>query len=85
MNIKPLLNRVLIKQDEALSQTKSGLIFPDNGKPRPLSGTIVAKGDEATLLSIGDLVLYEKYRGTEIVIENVEYMIMTQNDVIAKI
>lgn len=82
MKIRPLLNRVIIKQDEAQTGTKSGLIFPDNGKQKPLSGKIIAHGDKVQFVKIGDDVLYEKFRGTEIVIEGVEHMIMTENDVL---
>jgi chaperonin GroES len=83
MKIKPLLNRVVIEQDEAQSKTNSGLILPDSAKEKPLSGKIVAKGDEANLVNVGDMVLYQKYRGTDISIDGKDYMIMQQEDLLA--
>lgn len=83
MKIKPLLNRVVIEQDEAQAKTLAGLILPDSAKEKPLSGKIVAKGDEANLVSVGDMVLYQKYRGTDISIDGKDYMIMQQEDLLA--
>lgn len=83
MNIKPILNRVVIKQDEAQLTTASGLFIPDAAKEKPLSGTIVAKGDTANLVEVGDVVMYQKYRGTDITIGGVNYMIMQQEDILA--
>jgi len=83
MNIKPILNRVVIKQDEAQLTTTSGLFIPDAAKEKPLSGTIVAKGDTANLVEVGDTVMYQKYRGTDIVVGGISYMIMQQEDILA--
>jgi chaperonin GroES len=83
MRIKPLLNRVVIEQDDAQGKTLGGLILPDSAKEKPYSGKIVAKGDKATLVEVGDIVLYQKYRGTDISIDGKEYMIMQQEDILA--
>jgi chaperonin GroES len=83
MKIKPLLNRVVIEQDLAQTTTFGGLILPDSAQERPLSGTIVAKGEKATLVEVGDSVLYQKYRGTDITIDGKDYMIMQQEDILA--
>jgi len=83
MKIKPLINRVVIKQDDAESQTSTGLLFPDNGKEKPLSGKVVACGDKCQYVKVGDSVLYKKYVGTEIDLNSVEHVIMTEDDVLA--
>ena len=83
MKIKPLINRVVIKQDEAETQTSTGLLFPDNSKEKPLSGKVVACGEKCQYVKVGDSVLYNKYRGTEIVLESVEHVIMTEDDILA--
>ena len=82
MNIKLLLNRVIIKQDEAQAKTSLGLIFPDSGKQKPLSGKIISIGEEVVHVKEGDNVLYENYKGAEIMIEGRPHMIMTEKDVI---
>ena len=83
MKIKPLLNRVVIEQDAAQEKTSGGLMLPDQSKEKPLSGKIVAKGDKANLVDVGDEVLYQKHRGTEISITGSLYMIMQQEDILA--
>jgi chaperonin GroES len=83
MKIKPLLNRVVIEQDLAQTTTFGGLILPDSAQEKPLSGIIVAKGEKATLVEVGDSVLYQKYRGTDITIDGKDYMIMQQEDILA--
>ena len=83
MTLKPLLNRVAIKQDEIQSKTNGGLILPDSAKEKPLSGTIVAKGEKANLVKLNDKVYYEKYRGAEVSFEGSSYLIMQQEDILA--
>ncbi len=85
MNIKPLLSRVVIEQDSADETTSSGLIIPDSAKEKPLSGKIVAKGEKANLVEIGDNVMYNKNFGTEIYIKGIPYMIMNQENILAVI
>lgn len=83
MKIKPLLNRVVIEQDAVQDMTAGGLMIPDASKEKPLTGKIVAKGDKASLVEVGDSVIYIKNRGTEITITGREYMIMQQEDILA--
>ncbi len=89
MNIKPLADRVLIKPAPAEERTATGIIIPDSAKEKPLRGTVVAAGpgtsDEKMELEEGDAVLYGKYAGTEIEYEGEKYLIMRQQDVLAKI
>ncbi len=87
MNIKPLADRVLIKPAAAEEKTVGGIIIPDSAKEKPLKGNVVAVGegtkDEKMVLKKGDTVLYGKYAGTEIELENEQYLIMRQSDVLA--
>ena len=87
MNIKPLADRVLIKPAPAEEKTVAGIIIPDSAKEKPLKGEVVAVGngtkDEEMALKKGDQVLYGKYAGTEIELDNEKYLIMRQSDVLA--
>ncbi|HHV40588.1 MAG TPA: co-chaperone GroES [Bacteroidales bacterium] len=87
MKIKPLADRVVVQPQEAETKTASGLYIPDTAKEKPQRGKIIAVGsgkkDEPMELKEGDIVLYGKYAGTEINIDNQEYLIMRQSDVLA--
>ena len=87
MSIKPLADRVLISPAAAEEKTIGGIIIPDSAKEKPLKGKVVAVGngtkDEEMILKTGDEVLYGKYAGTELEIDNEKYLIMRQSDVLA--
>ena len=87
VKIKPLADRVLVQPKEAEEKTASGIIIPDTAKEKPQKGTVVAVGpgtkDEKMDLKAGDNVLYGKYSGTEIEIDNNDYLIMRQSDILA--
>ncbi|HCC52264.1 MAG TPA: co-chaperone GroES [Porphyromonadaceae bacterium] len=87
MSIKPLADRVLIKPADAEEKTASGIIIPDSAKEKPLKGEVIAVGkgtkDEEMVLKEGDKVLYGKYAGTEIELDDTKYLIMRQSDVLA--
>ena len=87
MNIKPLADRVLIAPAKAEEKTVGGIIIPDTAKEKPLQGEVLAVGngtkDEEKVLKKGDTVLYGKYSGTEIELDNEKYLIMRQSDVLA--
>ena len=85
--IKPLADRVLIKPQAAEEKTISGIIIPDSAKETPLRGEVLAVGDgtkdEKMVLEVGDQVLYGKYAGTELELNNEKFLIMRQSDVLA--
>jgi len=90
--IKPLGDRVLVKPAEAKETKKGGIIIPDTAKEKPMEGEVVAVGpgkisDSGTRMEMdikkGDKVLYGKYSGTEVKIDDVEYLIMSADDVMA--
>ena len=93
MNIKPLGDRVVIKMVEAEETTKSGIILTGAAKEKPQVAEVVAVGPGGMVdgkevkmeLAVGDHVITNKYAGTEIKLEGEEYIILSQNDVLAKI
>ena len=89
MNINPLGERVVIKMVEMEETTKSGIILTAAAKEKPQVAEVVAVGpgtkDVTMELAVGDKVVISKYAGTEIKLENEEYIILNQSDVLAKI
>lgn len=85
MRIKPLGNRVVLQKRIAKETTKSGIILPDSAKEKPQEATVVALGSATTQVSEGDRVVYSQYAGTEIKLGEEEYMIVSEDDIIAKV
>ena len=86
--IEPLGTRVLIQPLEKESKTASGIILPETAKEKPQQGMIEAVGDSEEMmtdLSVGDKVLFPKYTGTEIQQDGIDYLIMEEGDVLARI
>jgi chaperonin GroES len=87
VNIKPLADRVLVQPEAAEEKTASGIIIPDTAKEKPMRGTVVAVGngkvDEPLTVSVGDTVLYGKYAGTELTVNDTDYLIMRETDIFA--
>jgi chaperonin GroES len=87
LNIRPLADRVIIEPAAAETKTASGIIIPDTAQEKPQRGTVVAVGpgkkDEPMTVSVGDVVLYGKYSGTEFKYESGDYLIMREADIMA--
>ena len=87
VNIKPLADRVLVQAEAAEEKTASGIIIPDTAKEKPMRGTIIAVGSgtkkQPMTVKAGDTVLYGKYAGTEITVNDIEYLIMRESDIFA--
>jgi chaperonin GroES len=90
MKFRPLHDRVVVKRIEAEDKTTGGIIIPDSAKEKPRQGEIVAVGpggrDEAGQvipidLKVGDRVLFGKWSGTEVKIDNAELLIMKESDI----
>ena len=85
VNFKPLADRVLVEPEAAEEKTASGIIIPDTAKEKPQKGKIIAVGDGTTEhkmnVKVGDKVLYGKYSGTELTIEDTDYLIMKESDI----
>lgn len=91
--LKPLGDRVVIKPTPREEVTKSGLVLPDTAKEKPQEGEVIAVGagrvgDDGKHIPMelkkGDRVIYAKYAGTEIKLDEVEYIILRESDVLAK-
>jgi chaperonin GroES len=84
MAFKPLANRVLIEREEEVNTTASGIIIPDNAKEKPLQGKVLAVGPDAADegISEGDTVVFGKYSGTEIVLDDKELLILSSDDIL---
>jgi len=89
--IRPLNDRVLVKPLEAKETVKGGIIIPDSAKEKPQEGKIVAVGpgkalDDGSLSKMsvkkGDTVIYSKYAGTEIKIDDEEHLLMREDDIL---
>ena len=85
MNIKPLGDRVIIEPAAAEEKTASGIIIPDTAKEKPQQGKVTAVGnglpDEPMTVKKGDTVLYGKFSGTEVSIDNKVYLMMRESDI----
>lgn len=92
MTLKPLGDRIVVKALDPQEKTKSGLVLPDSAKEKPQEGKVLAVGtgrllDDGTVKSLeiknGDRVLYGKYAGTEVSLEEHDYLILREEDVLA--
>ena len=95
MNLKPLGDRLIVKAIEEEETTASGIVLPDTAKEKPQKGTVVAVGDGAwdedgekripLDVAEGDEVLYSKYGGTEIKVDDEDLLVLRESDVLAKV
>ena len=93
MKLVPLGDRVVLKQLIAEETTKSGIVLPGQNKEKPQQAEVIAVGPGGVVdgkevkmeLAVGDKVIMSKYAGTEVKLDGVEYTILRQSDVLAKI
>ena len=92
MKIKPLADKVLVQRIEAEAKTAGGIVLPDTAKEKPQRGKIVAVGEGKVLddgtrrkmqLKTGDEVLFTSYAGTDVKVDDAEYLIMDESDIMA--
>lgn len=92
MKLTPLNDRVLVKRLEGEEKTAGGLYIPDTAKEKPSKGEVVAAGPGKTAengqkvamtVKAGDMVLFNKYAGTEIKLDGVEHLVMREDDILA--
>lgn len=91
MAVKPLADRVLVKQAEAAEVRKGGIIIPDTAKEKPQQGEVIEAGpgrtEDGKLVPMevkkGDKILYGKYSGTEVTVDDEEFVIMRESDILA--
>lgn len=91
MKLRPLQDRILVRRVEEAQETKGGIIIPDSAKEKQAEGEVVAVGngklsDDGKRIPLeikkGDRILFSKYGGTEVQIEDEEYLIMREDDVL---
>jgi len=92
MNLQPLDDRIVVKPGESEETTASGLVIPDTAKEKPQEGKVLAvgpgriddNGNRVPLdVSVGDVVIYSKYGGTEVKYNGEDYLILSARDVLA--
>lgn len=87
MTIKPLADRVLVKNDKAETKTASGLIIPEAAQEKTQTATVVEVGpgtdDVKITVKKNDKIMYDKYAGTQLKIDGEDYLILKVNDIIA--
>ena len=93
IKLEPLADRLVVKPSEREEVTKSGIVLPDTVREKPQEGEVLAVGPGrlsedgkriAMEVKVGDIVLYARYGGTEIKIEDEELMILRESDILAK-
>ena len=91
MKLRPLADRVIVKQSEAEEKTKSGIVLPDTAKEKPTKGKVIAVGpgkldDKGKPMELsvrtGDTVFYGKYSGTDIEVDGEKFVILRESDVL---
>ncbi len=91
MKFKPLRDRVLVKYSEEAERTAGGLYIPDTAKEKPQKGEVVAVGPgrvtddgklQAISVKVGDIVLFDKYSGSKVTMDDVEYLIIREEDIL---
>jgi len=92
VKIRPLGDKILVKRVEAETQTATGIFLPESAKEKPQEAEVIAVGDGKVLdsgeradfqVKVGDTILLGKWGGTEVKIEGEEYLILTEDDVLA--
>jgi chaperonin GroES len=93
MNLKPLDDRIVVRPNEAETQTASGLVIPDTAKEKPQQGEVLAVGPGKRSetsgelipvdINVGDTVLYSKYGGTEVAVNGEDLLVLNSRDVLA--
>ena len=93
VNLQPLADRVVVRPIEREEKTKTGIYLPDTAKEKPQEGEVIAvgpgrKSEDGIVIAmdvkVGDIVIYTKYGGTEIKIDDEELMILRESDILAK-
>jgi chaperonin GroES len=94
MKLRPLDDRVIVKPLEAEEKTAGGIVLPDTAKEKPQRGKVISVGPgkllddgsrAACAVAVNDEVLFGKYSGNEVKVDNVEYKILRESDILAKV
>ena len=82
MKVQPLKERVFVKYSSEEERTKGGLYIPDSAKEKPQRGTVQAVGSEVKGLKKGDQILFDRYSGSKIKLDDEEYLIIKEEDIL---
>lgn len=83
MKIKPLKDRIVVKfSSEEMEKTPGGIYVPDVAKEKPQKGVVVEVGSEVKEVKVGDTVLFDKYAGSKIKVNDVEYLIIKEEEIL---
>jgi len=94
VNLRPLDDRIVVQPMEAESTTAGGIVLPDSAREKPQRGTVIAVGPGKLLdsgnrgemsVAVGDTVIYGRYGGSEVEVNNVEMKILRESDILAKV
>jgi chaperonin GroES len=85
MKFKPLKERVFVTYTEELEKTAGGIYVPDTAKEKPTRGKVEAIGSEVKELKVGDQIFFDKYSGSKVTMENKDYLIIKEEDVLGVI
>jgi chaperonin GroES len=94
MKIRPLHDRVVVKRREDDRKTPGGIVIPDSAAEKPIKGEVIAVGNGKILdngeqrkldVKVGDKVLFGKYSGTEVKVDNEDFLVMREDDIMAVI
>jgi chaperonin GroES len=85
MKVKPLADRVMVKLEQNEAKTAGGIIIPDTAQEKTQTGVVVAVGTDKDVITVkvGDKVMYDKYAGTQVKIDQDEHLIVKMADIIA--
>ena len=85
MKIIPINGQILVKPSKAAEKTTGGIYLPESGQEKPQEGEIIAVADDATEeIAVGDRVVYKKFSGTEVALEDKKYILLTADDLLVK-
>jgi len=85
MKLQPIKGRILVKPFETKDKTSGGIYFPDTAKEKLQEGEVIAVAEDATdEVAVGDHVIYKQFGGTEVKIEEEDYILLTEDDLLAK-
>lgn len=82
MKFKPLKDRVFVTYSEEGERTAGGLYIPDSAKEKPQKGVVEAVGSDVKELKVGNTILFDKYSGSKVNIDNIEYLIIKEEDIL---
>lgn len=82
IQFKPLKDRVFVRYSEEMDRTAGGIYVPDTAKEKPQKGIVEAVGSEVKEVKVGNTILFDKYSGSKTTIDNTEYLIIKEEDVL---